>query len=583
MDESGNGDANSTDDAEYMKKDVHLRGVFKPWIIIVGLLIVAGYQWHTINFTWDDPFITWRYAENLANGDGLVFNIGERVEGYSNLLYVLIFALFYKVHIYWGELRLLYPAKILGCITSLALIWLTIRYAAKLDSFRRLNFPKAAVIIGFIAVSNVFLHIWAMCGMETILFPFLVILANLVLLNAIESSGSRRRRLFITSGLLFFLVSITRADGFVMVAASLLFIMLTIRGKKMTLREGMFVFLAWVIPSLIVLAWRYSYYGDIFPMSYYSKATGGWDKIRAGGYQWWFGAGQVVGHIVVYAVIYLPVFLRKGKVGTAYFLLFIQAIIYQLYIIYSGFDFLWANRFFTHMLPVLELMLFAGICELMLLDRSFRCDTPNWLSYESSRRNAVILLIAILGVFGVTGNIGMYTLQHWLFPSGYLTGTHPDWMLKNYYNAGMWMKENLEPADRVAIGDIGAIPYISGVQVLDTFGLVDEYIAKLPGNFFYEQYDINYILGDKPGINETPPDYVVLMGHLRRKGSERLLYQNYAPDKFHYMTALWNDPRFLLRYELVAEIDNFLVFKRKDLGRGPEPTDEMRRWFEKAD
>ncbi|MGO8788779.1 MAG: hypothetical protein ACLQVL_15550 [Terriglobia bacterium] len=37
----------------------------------------------------DDAFISYRYAENLARGEGLVFNPGERVEGYSNLLYLL--------------------------------------------------------------------------------------------------------------------------------------------------------------------------------------------------------------------------------------------------------------------------------------------------------------------------------------------------------------------------------------------------------------------------------------------------------------------------------------------------------------
>lgn len=40
----------------------------------------------------DDAYISYHYAENLAAGKGLVFNPGERVEGYSNLLYVLLMA-----------------------------------------------------------------------------------------------------------------------------------------------------------------------------------------------------------------------------------------------------------------------------------------------------------------------------------------------------------------------------------------------------------------------------------------------------------------------------------------------------------
>ena len=42
--------------------------------------------------TQDDAFISFRYAENLANGQGLVFNPGERVEGYSNPLWTVLFA-----------------------------------------------------------------------------------------------------------------------------------------------------------------------------------------------------------------------------------------------------------------------------------------------------------------------------------------------------------------------------------------------------------------------------------------------------------------------------------------------------------
>ncbi len=560
---------------EVGETDVPLAGVFRPWMIVLGLLIVAAYQFHFINFTWDDPFITWRYAENFAHGHGLVFNIGERVEGYSNLLYVLLFALLAKLHIYWCELRLVYPAKIIGSITSLALIWLTVKYSVKLDSFRRLSYPKAALIIGFIAVSNIFLHLWAMCGMETILYPFLVLLADLVLISGIEAHGEARKPKFIYAGVIFFLACITRPDGFIMALSALLFVFFTIKRKRMTVMEGLHVLLAWLIPSLIVLGWRYSYYGDIFPMSYYSKATGGFEQIRAGGYQWWFGVNQVLGYWILFAVMYVPIFTRRGNVGAAYFLLFCQTLFYQFYIVYSGFDFLWANRFFTHMLPLLELMLFAGICEIFRFDPSFQREITNWVSYEKNRLRAIALMLGILAVLGYSGNAGFYKLSHWNFQSGFKTGLHPEWVLPAYYDTGIWMKAELEPTDRVAIGDIGLIPYISGVQVLDCFGLADEYIAKLPGDFFYERFDIDYILGEKPGHNETPPDYIVLMGYLVHGGRDF----NPAADKFLYMSALWADSRFHENYELVKRIDFFLVYKHRGLDRGPVADEATKRWY----
>ena len=41
--------------------------------------------------TQDDAYISFRYADNLVNGHGLVFNPGERVEGITNLLWTVLF------------------------------------------------------------------------------------------------------------------------------------------------------------------------------------------------------------------------------------------------------------------------------------------------------------------------------------------------------------------------------------------------------------------------------------------------------------------------------------------------------------
>ena len=43
---------------------------------------------------YDDAFITFRYAENLFDGCGIRFNCGEeRVEGYSNFLWMVLLTL----------------------------------------------------------------------------------------------------------------------------------------------------------------------------------------------------------------------------------------------------------------------------------------------------------------------------------------------------------------------------------------------------------------------------------------------------------------------------------------------------------
>src|SRR5215213_8933952 len=48
-----------------------------------------------VRYWWlvDDAMISMRYARNLAEGSGLVWNVGERVEGYTNLLWTLFMSL----------------------------------------------------------------------------------------------------------------------------------------------------------------------------------------------------------------------------------------------------------------------------------------------------------------------------------------------------------------------------------------------------------------------------------------------------------------------------------------------------------
>ena len=64
------------------------RGAGFLWFVI-ALALLVGHGW-TFRFVIDDAFISFRYAANMLDGHGLVFNPGEQVEGYSNLLWVLL-------------------------------------------------------------------------------------------------------------------------------------------------------------------------------------------------------------------------------------------------------------------------------------------------------------------------------------------------------------------------------------------------------------------------------------------------------------------------------------------------------------
>ena len=58
------------------------------WAAMVGALLFRFFGSHG----YDDPFITYRYAENIAAGAGFVYNAGERVLSTTTPLYALILA-----------------------------------------------------------------------------------------------------------------------------------------------------------------------------------------------------------------------------------------------------------------------------------------------------------------------------------------------------------------------------------------------------------------------------------------------------------------------------------------------------------
>lgn len=61
---------------------------------VVFLLLVHSLYF---NYLSDDAFITFRYAKNFVQGKGIVFNTGERVEGYTNFLWLILLSFLMKL------------------------------------------------------------------------------------------------------------------------------------------------------------------------------------------------------------------------------------------------------------------------------------------------------------------------------------------------------------------------------------------------------------------------------------------------------------------------------------------------------
>ncbi|MGB6423212.1 MAG: hypothetical protein WBF05_15365, partial [Anaerolineales bacterium] len=88
---------------KYMVKANKYRRIIKKLVFpslyifaVTTLLSFLYYDW-----AYDDPFITYRYAQNLANGLGFVYNQGSRVQSTTTPLFTIILAALYP---FWADI-----------------------------------------------------------------------------------------------------------------------------------------------------------------------------------------------------------------------------------------------------------------------------------------------------------------------------------------------------------------------------------------------------------------------------------------------------------------------------------------------
>jgi hypothetical protein len=167
-------------------------------VFAICLVVMAAMGAPFLDHTVDDAFISFRYADNLASGHGLVFNPGERVEGYSNFLWCLLLTPFISL----GADPVL-AARGLGILSTIALLGGVVRFAPRPDAL-----PALVWLAPGLTASSPVLAVWATGGLEAPLFAALVVWSV-----GLAVEGLRRGELARASALLAATAALTRPDG----------------------------------------------------------------------------------------------------------------------------------------------------------------------------------------------------------------------------------------------------------------------------------------------------------------------------------------------------------------------------------
>ena len=211
----------------------------------------------------DDAMISMRYAWNFSHGSGLVWNPGEYVEGYTNFLMTLIMSV---ATLIFNERFAVLAIQIFGIFTVVGVVW----QASKLYSAVTVNEPNELLetLFPLLVLFYYPLSYWSLMGMETGLVTFLILSSfNLLLRYETENKISN----LVLSALSASAAYLTRPDAVLIIIPISLFLLT----RQTKMKDRLFDVLKFgVIFALIPLAhllFRYSYYGDILPNTYYLK------------------------------------------------------------------------------------------------------------------------------------------------------------------------------------------------------------------------------------------------------------------------------------------------------------------------
>jgi hypothetical protein len=514
-----------------------------PVLYAAAGLVVVGYLLHCwlVDYVVDDSFITFRYVKQFVSGHGVVFNSGERVEGYTNFLWLLLLSAFA-----WANktIDLLRTAQVLGVLCGALTLLLVIGFSWRLHRRASLG----GLIAGAFLACNSSFCAWSTSGLETTLFAFLGFAAVYVYVAALE-----RDRNPAAAALLFALAAMTRPEGVLLFAvASAHLLWHQVRTGRGIADRRMFT---WCLVFALVYApyylWRYGYYGYPLPNTFYAKVGGGVHQYLRGvryllEYVRWNG-------VLVVPFALIAVIVRRRALALQMLALEVGA--YLSYIVCVGGDGLAFFRFVACVAPFVYLLVQEGFL-----------DTYAWGTecVPARRRWSVTLAgAALLGsslIWSSSQTLGVMLFpgaHRWYEPQSELSfpGTGVDhrylWF-DNYFvdrlaTAARWLQTNAPPNAVVASTPAGAIAYYMDRDVIDMLGLNDVHIAHVTvdgsgrGRAGHEKGDGKYVLS-------RSPDYILLgnVAVLPRAIEEDEMERKLVQRSEH---EIWADPEFHRRYE----------------------------------
>jgi arabinofuranosyltransferase len=440
-------------------------------LIIAGLLaalaVFAIFVRRLLPYTTDDAFISLRHAQNLARGHGLVYNAGERVDGYTNFLWTVILAIPFLLR--WDPVLFIKGAGValaLGSAVQLFRLGEAATDATRgtgrrgVETSRLLAFLPAA---WFLLTPSVMVDVVE--GLETVLFVLLLLTAVTLFLR--ERDGIR----FPRSAVALAALALTRPDGILFAPFLFAMALLEKRNRRYLLRAaGTF---ALIFGFFFILHW--TYYGHPLSNTYYAKGAGGWYLAERG----WTGLRRFVHECGGWGwIAAVPALLSSRTRRVAWTLAGVVLLRFA-FQVWSGGPWGGGFRFLTPALPFIYLLSALGIAVVIRPGRE--------RSVAGAAACVAITLLILMPGWRAYRSTEAGVLRY----ARALSGAHRE--------LGMGIRAGTSPDAVIAMDDAGLGPFLAERRNIDMLGLNDAHIAHLPGRYV-EKFDVRYVLGRRPDL-----------------------------------------------------------------------------------
>jgi hypothetical protein len=230
--------------------------------IVLASLIPLAYALYT-QHVWEDFLITFRHSQNLCEGHGLVYNVGQRVRGFTSPLGVLLPALCYQVTGQTGYTAALWLFRIVSIMAFVTGGLCVFKSLAGQTPAARLV-PYAFALLYVLELKSV---AYSVNGQET---AFMLLFLGWAF--ALLQAGGLRR--WLAAGICWAGLMWTRPDGFIFIIALLIahrvFVPDERRAHARAVLKSGLVALAVYLPWLV---WAWHYYGSPIPNTIWAKAA----------------------------------------------------------------------------------------------------------------------------------------------------------------------------------------------------------------------------------------------------------------------------------------------------------------------